>query len=152
MLSFFSILYQDEILYSGLARYHIRSGNQNFRQTDLDLFGYSSQQICRITLTNNVKHLVKEIFHLSSNSAGALLRHNTLYPFYATFLTRMEVRKLELAMIEKRSGSILDQAKVDLDSYSESFTALIGRRKYLKFCPLCLESEIEQYGEPYWHR
>ena len=145
MLGFFSILYQDEILYSGLARYHIRSGNQNFRQTDLDLFGYSSQQICRITLTNNVKHLAKEIFHLSSSSAGALLQHNTLYPFYVTFLTRMEVRKLELATIEKRSGSILDQAKVDLDSYNDS-------RKYLKFCPLCLESEIEHYGEPYWHR
>jgi TniQ len=26
------------------------------------------------------------------------------------------------------------------------------RRKYLKFCPLCLAAEIEQYGEPYWYR
>ena len=145
MLGFFSKFYPDELLYSGLARYHVRSGNQNFRQTDLDLFGYSSQQICRITLTNNLKYLVKEIFDVSNYNVKQLLWHHTLYLFYTTFLTRMEVRKLELATIEKRSGSILDQAKVDLDSYND-------RRKYLKFCPLCLEAEIEQYGEPYWHR
>ena len=144
-IRFFPNLHPDELLYSCLARYHIRSGNQNFRQTDLDLLGYTSQQICRITLTNNIKYLVQAISNLSDYGVRKLMQYHTLYPFYATFLTRMEARKLELATIDKRSGSILDQAKVDLDSHNDS-------RKYLKFCPLCLESEIEQYGEPYWHR
>jgi hypothetical protein len=152
IIAFFPILYPDELLYSGLARYHIRSGNRNFQQTDRDLFGYSSQQVCRITLTNNIKYLVEEISYLSTDKIGNLLMYHTLYPFYATLLTRIEVRKLELATIEKRSGSILNQAKVDLDSYNESLAAQGGRQKYLKFCPLCLNSEIDRYGEPYWHR
>jgi hypothetical protein len=144
-LASFPRLYPDELLYSGLARYHIRSGNQKFRQTDLDLFGYSSQQAYRVTLTNNLKGLVKQIAHISDCRVRSLMEHNTLYPFYAAFLSPIEIRKLESATIEKRSGSILEQARVDLDSASD-------RRKYLKFCPLCLESEIGEYGEPYWHR
>lgn len=144
-LAFFPRLYPDELLYGGLARYHIRSGNQTFRQTDLDLFGYSSQQACRVTLTNNLKDLVKQIAHISDYRVRWLMENHTLYPFYAAFLTPIEIRKLESAMIEKRSGSILEQARVDLDSTSD-------RQKHLKFCPLCLTAEIEQYGEPYWHR
>ena len=145
MLSFFPIIYSDELLYSVLARYHIRSGNQNFSQTDIDLFGYSSRQVGRVTLTNNVKHLAQEIAHLSAHNVKELMHKHTLYPFYKAFLTYIDKRKLEMAMIEKRSGAILEQAKVDPYSYND-------RRKYLKFCHLCLESEIEQYGEPYWHR
>jgi TniQ len=145
MLSFFPNLYPDELLYSGLARYHIRSGNKNFRQTDLDLFGYSSGQACRVTLTNNLKGLVKQIAHISYYRVRWLMENHTLYPFYAAFLSPIEIRQLELATIEKRSGSILDRAKVDLDSYNDY-------RKYLKFCPLCLKAEIDRYGEPYWHR
>jgi hypothetical protein len=145
MLSFFSILYPDELLYSGLARYHIRSGNHKFRQTDLDLFGYSSQQACRVTLTNNLKGLVKQIAHISDYGVRLLMENHTLYPFYAGFLTPIEIRKLESATIEKRNGSILEHAKVDLDSTSD-------RRKHLKFCPECFDTEVEQYGEPYWHR
>jgi TniQ len=144
-LGSFPRLYPDELLYSGLARYHIRCGNQKFRQTDLDLFGYSSQQACRVTLTNNLKGLVNQIAHISDYRVRSLMEHNTLYPFYAAFLTPIEMRKLELATIEKRSGSILEHAKVDLDSTSD-------RRKYLKFCPECFASEVEHYGEPYWHR
>ncbi len=144
-LGSFPRLYPDELLYSGLARYHIRSGNQKFRQTDLDLFGYSSQQACRVTLTNNLKGLVKQIAHISDYRVRWLMENHTLYPFYAAFLSPIEIRKLESATIEKRSGSILEQARVDLDSTSD-------RRKHLKFCPLCLTAEIEQYGEPYWHR
>jgi TniQ len=72
------------------------------------------------------------------------MKNHTLYPFYAAFLTPIEIRNLELATIEKRSGSILEYAKVDLDSASD-------RWHYLKFCPECFDTEVEQYGEPYWH-
>ena len=144
-LASFPRLYSDELLYSGLARYHIRSGNQSFRQTDLDLFGYSSQQACRVTLTNNLKGLVKQIAHISDYRVRWLMENHTLYPFYAAFLTPIETIKLESATIEKRSGSILEQARVDLDSTND-------RRKYIKFCLECFDTEVEQYGEPYWHR
>ncbi|MBD2044139.1 TniQ family protein [Coleofasciculus sp. FACHB-64] len=145
MLSFFPILYPDELLYSTLARYHIRSGNKNFKQTDLELFGYSSQQVCRITLTNNLNYLVKNLSLLSPPTVDNLLQNHTLYPFYTTFLKTQEAWLLKDSMSKKLSGSILDVAKVATNSSGDS-------KRFLKFCPECLENDIQKYGEPYWHR
>lgn len=145
MLSFFPTLYPDELLYSTLARYHIRSGNKSFKQTDLELFGYSSQQICKITLTNNLNYLVKNFPLRSQQKVENLLQNHTLYPFYATFLMPQEVWLLKNSMSKKLSGSILDVAKVATNYSSDS-------KKFLKFCPDCLEEDTQKYGEPYWHR
>lgn len=101
MLSFFPILYPDELLYSALARYHIRSGNKSFRQTDLELFGYSSQQLCKVTLTNNLNYLVKNLSLFSQITVSDLLQNHTLYPFYATFLMPQEAWQLKDSMKTK---------------------------------------------------
>lgn len=145
MLSFFPTLYPDELLYSTLARYHIRSGNKSFKQTDLELFGYSSQQICKITLNNNLNYLVKNLPFRSQQTVENLLQNHTLYPFYATFLTPQEAWLLKNSMSKKLSCSILDVAKVATNSSGDA-------KKFLKFCPDCLEKDTQKYGEPYWHR
>lgn len=38
MISFFPTPYEDELLYSILARYHLRSGNISYVDTNKDLF------------------------------------------------------------------------------------------------------------------
>ncbi|MBD2413795.1 hypothetical protein FACHB389_19825 [Nostoc calcicola FACHB-389] len=145
MLSFFPALYPDELLYSTLARYHIRSGNKSFKQTDLELFGYSSQQVCKITLTNNLNYLVINLPLGSQQTVDNLLQNHTLYPFYATFLMPQEAWLLKNSMSKKLSGSILDIVKVATNFSGDS-------KKFLKFCPECLEKDTQKYGEPYWHR
>lgn len=145
MLSFFPTLYPDELLYSALARYHIRSGNRIFRQSDLELFGYSSRQVCKITLTNNLIYLVQNLPLRSQQTVDSLLQNHTLYPFYATFLMPQEAWLLKDSMRKKLSGSILEIAKVAMNSSGDS-------KKFLKFCPVCLIEDTQKYGEPYWHR
>jgi hypothetical protein len=145
MLSFFPTLYPDELLYSALARYHIRSGNRIFRQSDLELFGYSSQQVCKINLTNNLSYLVKNLPLRSQQTVDNLLQNHTLYPFYATFLMPQEAWQLKDFMRKKLSGSILEVAKVATNSTGDS-------KKFLNFCRVCLEQDTQEYGEPYWHR
>ena len=145
MLSFFPTLYPDELLYSTLARYHIRSGNKTFKQTDLELFGYSSQQIYKITLTNNLNYLVKNLPLLSQQTVENLLQSHTLYRFYATFLMPQEAWLLKNSMSKKLSKSVPDFAKVATNSSGDS-------RKFLKFCSECLEKDTQKYGEPYWYR
>lgn len=145
MLSFFPSLYPGELLYSALARYHIRSGNKSFRQTDLELFGYTSGQLCRVTLTNNLNYLVKNLSLFSQLRFSDLLQNHTLYPFYATFLMPQEIWRLRDCMGKKLSGSILEVAKVATLSTDDS-------NKFLKFCPVCLKQDTQEYGEPYWHR
>jgi hypothetical protein len=120
MLSFFPTLYSDELLYSALAKYHIRSGNKSFKQTDLELFGYSSQQVCKITLTNNLNYLIKNLPLLSQLTVDNLLQNHTLYPFYVTFLIPQEAWLLKDLMSKKLSGSILEVAKVATNSSGDS--------------------------------
>ncbi|MBH8578270.1 TniQ family protein [Nostocaceae cyanobacterium CENA369] len=145
MLSFFPTLYPDELLYSALARYHIRSGNKTFKQTDLELFGYSSQQLCKVTLTNNLNYLVKNLSLFSQLTVSDLLQNHTLYPFYASFLIPQQAWQLQDSMRKKLGGSILEVAKVANHPTDNS-------TKFLKFCPVCLEQDTQKYGEPYWHR
>lgn len=145
MLSFFPKLCPDELLYSGLARYHIRSGNKSFRQTDIELFGFHSQQLSKITLTNNLNYLVNNLPLYSKQTVDHLLYHHTLYPFYTSFLTAQEVFLLRNSIKKKVNGSVFEIAKVSLKSTA-------NEKKLLKFCPVCLEEDIQQYGEPYWHR
>ncbi|MBD2211882.1 TniQ family protein [Nostoc linckia FACHB-104] len=145
MLSFFPTLYPDELLYSALARYHIRSGNKSFRQTDIELFGFHSQQLSKVTLTNNLNYLVNNLPFYSRKRVDHLLCNHTLYPFYASFLTQQEIFLLGDSIKKKFHGSVFEIAKLSLKSTG-------NEKKFLKFCPVCLEEEIQQYGEPYWHR
>lgn len=101
MLSFFPKLYPDELLYSALARYHIRSGNKSFRQTDVDLFKYHSQQLCKVALPGNLSYLVKNLHLFSNHNTETLIQNHTLYPFYATFLTLQEAWLLKDSMKKK---------------------------------------------------
>jgi hypothetical protein len=145
MLSFFPTPYPDELLYSIITRHHIRSGNKSFRQTLLELLEYSSQQFCNLDLPNNLLHLVKHLPLGSVYSVESFINEHTLYPFYKNFLTSSELWLLEDRMRKKLNGSIFSLAKIP--SSSEH-----GSQQFLKFCPACLEQDIETYGEAYWHR
>ncbi|MDZ8064920.1 MAG: TnsD family Tn7-like transposition protein [Nostoc sp. DedQUE08] len=145
MLSFFPQLYPDELLYSGLARYHIRSGNTSFRQTEIELFGYYSQQICRVILPSNLNYLVNNLPLRSKQTVENIIQNHSLYPFYATFLIPQEAWVVRESMKKKLNGSILEMAKVAFNSTDRA-------KKFLKFCPICMEEDMQKFGEGYWHR
>lgn len=143
MLSFFPKLYPDELLYSALARYHIRSGNKRFRQSQLELF-QSSLHKGRLILPNNLNKLINILPFGSSITVEKIIQNHTLYPFYASFLTQTETWVLKDLMKKQVNQSIFQVAKVDLNS--------TDNLKFLRFCPLCLKEDTENYGEGYWHR
>ena len=58
MLGSFPTPYPDELLYSVVARYHIRSGNKSFRQTHEELFETVELQPDKIVLPNNLNFLI----------------------------------------------------------------------------------------------
>lgn len=145
MVSFFPTPYQDELLYSVIARYHIRSGNRSFRQTDIDLFNYHSQQAAKVILSNNLDYLVKNFPVGSKQTRENLIQNHTLYPFYVTFLTAPEAWIVKDLMIKKLNNSLFQAAKIARTDTEDS-------RKFFRFCPLCLEEDAQTYGEAYWHR
>jgi hypothetical protein len=144
MLQFFPIPCPDELFYSLVCRYHIRSGNRGFRQTQLDLFDTEGTKQYYLGLPNNLATLIDRLPLGSNLTINQLLEKHTLFPYYRTFLTFQEVRRLQELMEGKESQSIARVAKIPkLKLYYP---------EYLKFCPQCLKNDVERYGEAYWHR
>jgi hypothetical protein len=87
-------------------------------ESDISVLVKQAYKLSLVGSTGHTSVLVKQIAHISDYRVRLLMENHTLYPFYAAFLTPIEIRKLESATIEKRSGSILEQARVDLDKLS----------------------------------
>ena len=150
MLGHFPNPYPDELLYSVIARYHIRSGNESFRKTHQELFETAELQPNKIILPNNLHFLASQlpiysqltVESLIKKKVKNLIKKNTLYLFFRSFLTPIEVYAFKNLLREKSSMSISQAAKVS-DKESNAF---------LKFCSKCQLEEEQKYGEAYWHR
>lgn len=145
MLSYFPTPYPDELFYSTITRYHIRSGNLSFNQTLLELLGYSPEQFFNLDLPNNLEYLVKHLPAASMYCSEVFIEEHTLYPFYRSFLKDSEAWVLKKRMQKKRGNSIFAIAKVPLPGRDSSGS-------FLRYCPACLQQDLKRYGEPYWHR
>lgn len=141
MLAFFPTPYEDEILYSVCSRYHIRIGNINSSTTMNELFGekYFSS---KLLFPNSLNYLANNIASTSDFNGEVLLRGNTPYNYFKAFLQ------------DERRNSLLN-AMLSNDGQNASLFAGLGKDismfKYLRFCPECLNIDIEKYGEGYWH-
>jgi TniQ len=142
MLGFFPTPYPDELLYSVVARYHIRSGNKSFRQTHEELFETTELQPDKIILPNNLIFLVSQLPKASQLTVESLIKRNTLYCFFRNFLTPIEIYSFKNLLRKKSSTSISQIAKI---SDRE-------RNTFLKYCYKCQQEYEQTYGEAYWHR
>lgn len=143
MLGFFPSAYSDELLYSLCARYSDRVQYPSDGATNLELFG-SYFRWGNIGFPGRLNHLVSALPTGLSYSAEDFIYNNTLFPFYAPFFPTERVSRLLKVM--KGSTDAVKQ------SLAGTFNSSIKPSPRLRFCPACMEKEINNYGERYWHR
>lgn len=143
MLSFFPTPYPDELLYSILARYHIRSGNTGPKLTLGELFG-SNDAISTVDLPYNLAALAENLSSISQLTIEELLQNHTLYPFYAPFLPPERANEVVEAMKSESGCGIHGRVGVRPSS--------IKTPRFFRFCPRCIKHGQYAYGELYWHR
>ena len=143
MLGFFPKLYPGELLYSAIARYQIRSGNLSPKLTIEELFN-SRTITATADLPSGLDNLVQNLSPLSSITVESLIQQHTLYPFYAPFLPPKRARKIETSMKANYGGNIHTRTGI--------MASAITTPQYLRFCPDCLQDDLNKYGETYWHR
>lgn len=91
MLPFFTDPYPDELIYSAISRFHFYSGNTSFVETLEELF-QSRSLVPSIEFGSHFTILVQ---NLGSNySVESLLAQNTIYPYFAPFITIERHKKL----------------------------------------------------------
>ncbi|MCX7745573.1 MAG: TnsD family transposase [Clostridia bacterium] len=143
MLSFFPTPYPDELLYSVLARYHVRSGNISSKATMTELFRTSTITAV-IDMPSGINALVGRLPSEKRIKAYDLIMENTLFPYYTAFLPEVRISAVIAAMMGNKGGSIHTMTGIMASS--------ISTPEYLRFCPICAKEDKAKYGEYYWHR
>jgi hypothetical protein len=105
MLSFFPSPYHDEILYSTLARYHVRSGNNSPKITLKELFG-DSDTIATADLPCNLDALIGQLPIFTQLNVDDVIANNTLYNFYAPFIPPERATQIKESMKSNYGGNI----------------------------------------------
>jgi hypothetical protein len=143
MMPFFPVPYDDEILYSVLARYHLRSGNTSFKATLEDVFGINSITSV-MDLPSNLNRIIENLPIKSKYTADYFIYNHTLFPFYSAFIPEERAAKIISSMKGDTGGSIYSRIGIMASS--------ITFNQYFRFCPECSKEDKKKYGELYWHR
>ena len=141
---FFPTPYPDEIFYSVLCRYHLRSGTPAFVSTAKAVWGkkisanlYMPQSLGEVSARLPTKTgLTAEYFALN----------NTIYPFLKPFLPQERGLQV-LELLQSKSQYTLMAYQLCGLPRSKS-----PKWQYLRYCEDCWKEDIRLYGEPYWHR
>lgn len=140
---FFPTLYEDELLYSAIARYHYYSGNENCKDTVEECFGIRT--VCSSPLfPTNLHHLCERIPGQYSVLEEELINKHTLLPYYAPFMPQERYEEIK-QVIKYNNGTSINMKW-------GTAASTIKRNKYLKYCPRCIEQDNLKHGEVYWHR
>lgn len=143
MMTFFPVPYVDELLYSILARYHIRSGNISYKATIKDAFG-SKTATAVVDLPCNIQNLINNMPSGSVFTADEIIEKYTLFSFYTAFLPPERANQIKSSMLGSRGGDIYSRAGIMASS--------ITMNRFLKYCPECAKEDYANLGELYWHR
>lgn len=141
MIAYFPPPYEDELLYSWLARYYSKSGYMAYTLAAEDLFANkytkpSIEFISRLTsaaLEATERYIPRE----------TLIEKHTMLPYYARFLDKERRCRAFDAMMN------IDDGYFRLLCVSKSKECV---QRYLRYCPLCAAEDRSEHGEAYWHR
>lgn len=140
---FFPRVYNDELLYSIIARYNKRSANTNLISSLGDLFSDKNIKV-NLELPGKIDDLVSNLLTGCKHTANDFIFKNTLYLFYTFFNSGDFAKELFSSMQKDNNNDI--QIKSGLKAMS------IDKPVYFRFCEECMKEDYKEYGEYYWHR
>ena len=141
MIAVFPEPYPDELLYSVLARYYIRTGYLAYSYAAEDIFAnkavrpdidflnqYTDDLLCRLEAIKPIESWIIE---------------NTMYSYYARFCPLERKIKAFEALTDMK-GNYTNLLPIPQSKK--------GTQRYLRYCPECVSEDRKNYGETYWHR
>jgi len=145
MMHFFPKPYPDELLYSIIARYCLQSGNTNVIYSSEDILGKEHRNvILSPELPGNIDLLVSNLPESTKLTSDTFIYNSTLFPYIASFLPEDRAREIYYIMKEGQTSVIYNKAGLVSGSIKSNLM--------FRFCPKCIEEDINKYGEAYWHR
>jgi len=143
LLIFIPQIYDDEILYSVISRYHFLSGNRNLKATIREFFDYDSvvPTIGFPSLLENLATKIPKDLYYDSNF---FIDQCTLFPIYIPFLPEDRKAQIITEMKNNKGTRLFNLLGIQAGHILE-----INK---LKYCPLCAIEDYKKYDEIYYHR
>ena len=138
----FPIPYPDELIYSTVARSKIRAGITSPKQLLEDVFA-NRKVIATVDLPCHLSRLI-ELYPSGHYDVNSLAYKHTLFPLYAPFIPEERRQKCLEWMTEQSQGAI----HLAIGKNASRLPPI----KFLRYCPLCLDEQLSNYGEWYWSR
>ena len=142
-MNFFPQIYDDELLYSVLARYRRMSGIISKRALIEDVFN-GNNFLTSTILPQHLSALVANLPPFSEITVKEIIDKHTLFPYYTAFLdekTTEEIFSMMVCTAEKGIELILGFAGSEVKPF-----------RHLRYCPLCFNDTLTKFGESYWRR
>jgi hypothetical protein len=140
---FFPKLYENELFYSGLARYKVRCGVLTDKQLLFDVFAKRTI-IASPEMPNGLDTAVENIRPEMNNSGLDIINNHTLYPLY-TGLSPENIRnKIKNEMLSSTSNTYATSSGIA--------ACMLKTFPYMRYCSECVKEQLAVHGEPYWDR
>ena len=141
MIAPFPDFYPDELVYSVLARYYTQSGYMRYTFAAEDLFQAKTVRPDP-DFVNLYTSYTLEMLTRKMSMEDVILKH-TMFPYYGRFLNKERRKQAFQALVSMQGNyhNLLPMQK-----------SKDGRKRHLRYCPICVKEDREQFGETYWHR
>ncbi|MFB7140796.1 TnsD family Tn7-like transposition protein [Gottfriedia sp. NPDC056225] len=146
MINQFPTIYPDELFYSVIARYHVRTGDMRQKESLNDLFNeVSISKRPYVEFPCGLESLHSKVSLYTNATVDEWIQKHTLVPYYASFTGESNRGQLtELVRKGERNGLVFNS--------SGAMKYTIPPPTYLRYCPICLNEDEATVGETYWRR
>lgn len=135
--------YEDELLYSCLARNRLRSGTISHKAYIKDIFGAGGFSAC-VDLQPGIGRLISNLPVGSTVTKEQIIFQNTMYLFHTAFRNAVQSQAIYNEMA-------IDNGR-DIHNSIGLMSSSIRPNSHFMFCPLCAREDIERCGEFYFRR
>lgn len=137
-LRFFPVIYDDELVYSFLARTYEYSGFLTLRDFLEEVFEDRNAKPDK-EFINLMRKDVSEKLNALTNDQ--LIEKHTMFPLYSKFLTKERVEE-GLELIKSTKPFFRDHL----------YHTQTLKDRFMRYCPECVREDRWKYGTAYWHR
>lgn len=142
MIAFFPRIYPDELLYSQLTRYHVRSGYASYTSTAEDLFVKERLRVPNVEFVN----------HYTSDCRSWL----TKFESWDEIVSAYTMAYAYIRFLPKPRRITAMKGLISCEWNWRQMNILTSRdgssKRYLRYCPECAKEDRAKYGETFWHR
>lgn len=132
----------EESVFGIASRYHVLTGHQAAGATLIELLGKRNVSL-NTAFPSGLQVMCRRLA-LPGDSIQDLIEHHTILPYFRPFTQTLHYRQITQKVADGFAGN----AKISLGLLASR----VGAQDILRYCPACVEADLETIGVATWYR